>query len=137
MAIAWDDGLLVGNEMIDSQHKEFIVRLNAILDASRANKSREEMAPFLDYLAEYVNHHFTSEEKLMAELGGNDGFPLHKMEHVKFKEALSQWRARYEATGHTEILARCINTWVVNWLVIHLRGYDLELAKVARARNPQ
>lgn len=64
MSIQWRKSYEIGVEEIDSQHKELFKRIRDLLDACSQNKGRQEVSKMIDFLEEYVDIHFTSEEKL-------------------------------------------------------------------------
>ena len=41
MRAEFDDSLITGNEMIDSQHKELIAKINDLLKACESNEGKE------------------------------------------------------------------------------------------------
>ena len=68
MRAEFDETLITGNEMIDSQHKELIGKINGLLDSCEDGNDKLAAVKTLDYLAEYTDFHFTAEEKLQEEM---------------------------------------------------------------------
>ena len=64
MRAEFDESLVTGNEMIDSQHKELIDKINKLLDSCETSKDKLVAVKTLDYLADYTEFHFGEEEKL-------------------------------------------------------------------------
>ena len=64
MRAEFDETLITGNEMIDSQHKELIGKINVLLDSCEDGNDKLTAVKTLDYLAEYTDFHFSAEEKL-------------------------------------------------------------------------
>ena len=64
MYAEFDESLVTGNEMIDSQHKELIGKINKLLDSCEAGNDKLAAVKTLDYLADYTDFHFSAEEKL-------------------------------------------------------------------------
>ena len=62
MRAEFDESLVTGNEMIDSQHKELIDKINKLLDSCETSKSKLVAVKTLDYLADYTEFHFGEEE---------------------------------------------------------------------------
>ena len=50
MRAEFDESLVTGNEMIDSQHKELIEAINALLAACATGKGRAEVAKTTKFL---------------------------------------------------------------------------------------
>ena len=69
MQAVFDDSLITGNKMIDTQHKELIDRINKLLILCENEKpAKREAVETLDYLADYTEFHFGEEEKLQEEM---------------------------------------------------------------------
>lgn len=64
MAYVWSKDLETGNAMIDSQHKELIEAINALLAACATGKGRAEVAKTTKFLYDYTSKHFGDEEAL-------------------------------------------------------------------------
>ena len=69
MYVTFDDTLVTGNEMIDSQHKEWIDRINQLMKSCETDKEKQAAMKMLDYMADYADFHFAAEEKLQEEIG--------------------------------------------------------------------
>ena len=52
MRAEFDETLITGNEMIDSQHKELIGKINGLLDSCEDGNDKLAAVKTLDYLAE-------------------------------------------------------------------------------------
>lgn len=80
MRIEFDDNLITGNEMIDTQHKELIDRTNKFLAKLEEHVGRVDAVKMLDYLGEYVEYHFGEEEKPQEEIS-YPGLAEHRKKH--------------------------------------------------------
>lgn len=58
MRAEFDESLVTGNEMIDTQHKELIDKINKLLDSCETSKEKVVAVKTLDYLADYTEFHF-------------------------------------------------------------------------------
>ena len=58
MRAEFDENLVTGNEMIDSQHKELIDKINKLLDSCEVGNDKVVAIKTLDYLADYTEFHF-------------------------------------------------------------------------------
>ena len=54
MRAEFDESLVTGNEMIDTQHKELIDKINKLLDSCETSKEKVVAVKTLDYLADYT-----------------------------------------------------------------------------------
>ena len=65
MRAEFDNTLITGDEMIDSQHQELIGKINTLLESCEEGNDKLTAVKTLDYLAEYTDFHFSAEEKLL------------------------------------------------------------------------
>lgn len=135
--IEFDPVLLTGVEEIDLQHRELFARLERLLEASRAHRSRDEVAEFLEFLATYAVEHFAGEEAIMAG-GAYPGAAAHREEHRRFVEELEGFRRRMTAGGPTPALVMQVGSRTTEWLREHIYRTDRALGSWLRSRpGPQ
>ncbi len=135
MAISWDPTLVVGIEEIDAQHQELFRRLDALLQAIRGGRSREEVGRTLDFLEEYVRRHFDAEQALMRERA-YPGRADHEAEHAAFASEIRSLRAEHQRDGPTASLIIRVNTQVTGWLRSHIHRTDRALVDWLRRSGP-
>ena len=63
----WDKSLEIGNDEIDSQHKEIFKRVNKLLSAMADGSGKDTIGKLIEFLTEYVVNHFDAEERLMRK----------------------------------------------------------------------
>ena len=97
--IEWDDSLSVGIHLIDEQHKMLIQRLQALVHAIETYQSVNEIVKTLDFLIEYTNFHFSTEEKHMNETKYPD-LTSHRAHHEEFKTTLQSLTVDFEEDGY-------------------------------------
>lgn len=132
MSIEFDKSLETGNELIDSQHKELIDRVNKLLDACAVGKEKNVAVKTLDFLMDYTEVHFADEEKLQAE-HNYPALEAHKGEHAKFVKAVDELREMLEEEeGPTEAFVEAVKKNVVDWLLNHIQGWDKKVAEFVR-----
>ena len=69
MYAEFDDTLVTGDEMIDSQHRELIGKINDLLRSCEENANLRAAVQMLNYLADYTEFHFGEEERLQEKIG--------------------------------------------------------------------
>lgn len=117
----WNEEFVLGIEVMDSTHKEFINLLDLVSDADKHDFSQR--------LAELVAHtqaHFTQEEKLMQETQ----FPAyseHRDEHQRILGELMQFKKRAEK-GQISFARRYIVERLPEWFKLHAASMDSALA---------
>lgn len=123
--IEWDESLSICVELVDEQHKMLIEKMNDINDAVEQALGAEKILKTLDFLIDYTDFHFSTEEKHMT---ANDypGYGEHKKAHEEFKGMIDNLVDDFKDEGSTEALANSINTFLLNWLVKHIKAVDQE-----------
>lgn len=124
----WDESWETGNQLIDSQHKEFIRRINNLLEACSLGKGRDEIFSAAQFLTEYTDKHFGDEEKLQKQYAYPDRVN-HKKMHEGFKKTVKEINERLEKEGSSVALVGKINSDVAGWLINHIKKQDVKVAK--------
>ena len=124
----WDDSLSVGVDLIDEQHKMLIEKLGDLSDALKKSVEHNEILKTLEFVIDYTDFHFTAEEKTMAE---NDypGLEFQQQQHAEFKVTLNNILEDFKEEGPTTAVANSVNVFLLNWLINHIKGVDLQLGK--------
>ncbi len=127
MTIEWRTDLETGNKLIDSQHKELFKRTASLVDACNKGLGRLEVKGLIEYLEQYIQQHFTAEEKLQLDFGYPD-YNKHKKQHDDFIFEFGKLKDRLEQIGATTDFVIHINRTLVEWLVFHISRSDKEIA---------
>lgn len=128
MIYKWDPALETGDYEIDKQHKYFFSVLNHVTRVYEAKKGPLELEKILDFLAVYADKHFSDEEQLQIECD-YPRFVDHKLQHMAFKVTVDQHIARLKAEGYTDELVSYVIQTIAAWLLNHIKGEDMLLAK--------
>ena len=126
--VEWSKDLSVGVPLIDSQHQLLIGRINELSDAIRNYMGGGEIAQTLDFLMDYTNFHFATEERHMHALE-YPGLEEHLAKHKEFKETLKNLGSDFEEEGATTDLADSIDTLLGHWFVEHIKNIDQKLGE--------
>lgn len=132
--IEWTDGLSVGIELVDNQHKELLEKLNDISHAIEHNHSVESITKTLDFMMEYTDYHFGTEERHM-EATDYPRIEYHKKMHKEFVDTLKGMTEDYLEDGATQGLAESVNVFLFNWLVKHIKGVDGAFGKYLKEND--
>ena len=128
MSIVFDKDLETGNELIDSQHKELIDRVNRLVESCTSGKEKNVAVQTLDFLMDYTELHFAAEEKLQEEAGYPE-LEGHKAQHAQFKKAVDELREMLEEEeGPTDAFVAAVNKNISDWLVNHIKQSDKKVA---------
>ena len=128
MRIEWDEGLSLGVDELDSQHRELFARFNELINACDAGTGADEAQRMLQFLNSYVAAHFAEEEELHHRYGYPDG-SRHKEEHDAFVRELASLEQQFRAHGPTPRLVATTNQIVAVWLIDHISRLDADFAR--------
>jgi hemerythrin-like metal-binding protein len=125
-AVQWSDTYALGIEQMDATHREFIVLLNAVVDAAD-----EQVLETLDAFIAHTVEHFAQEDGWMEETK----FPplhCHAAEHANVLGIMREVRGMV-ADGKTEI-GRVLAREMAPWFDIHASSMDAALASWLRGK---
>lgn len=129
----WTNDLPSGVEQIDSQHKELISRVNALLDATRHGRGKNEVGETMKFLSDCVVSHFGKEEKYMADFCYPD-LDEHRAEHKAFVGDFRDLVRGLNDQPSGSSLSIQVQRRVCDWLANHISKTDRELGAYMRIR---
>lgn len=133
MQAIFDESLLTGNELIDTQHKEWFQKINNLIDCCERSSGRVEAIKMLDYMAKYTDFHFSAEEALQEEVSYPE-ISAHKAKHAEFKKAVEELHEMLEEEeGPTPAFVEAVNKNVVDWLYKHIKEFDASVASFIKS----
>jgi hemerythrin len=132
--IKWDDNLSIGIDMIDNQHKMLISKLKDLSVAVGENKGTNIIMKTLDFLIDYTDFHFSTEEKHMKEQGYPD-IDYHVKQHGEFKETVNNLMTDFDEEGATEDLTESVNQLLLIWYIKHITNVDMKFGKFLQEKG--
>ncbi len=90
----WSESMSVGESRLDADHKALIRLINRLHDSLEAGAEFAALGEVFDSLINYINFHFTREEKVMQACG----YPhaeAHEEEHAGFTRHIKEVRDPY------------------------------------------
>jgi hemerythrin len=133
MAYQWDSSLETGYDQVDNQHKQLIVALNSLIEASQSGQGDKAVMQTVDFLTGYTIKHFADEEKLQQKYDYPD-FLNHKRIHDEFKVTVKDMTDRLIKEGPTSELVAEVSAAVGAWLLNHIKGDDFRMAAYVKAK---
>ena len=122
-----DENLRVGIPIIDIQHGNLIMKINnlqfACIKGKDANNTRCMRA--IQETADFFQHHFNTEEKLMSLLGYSEFFE-HKNEHTQLIWEILYWVKELQEDQNLE--AEDFVNFLNEWLLSHIAISDQAFA---------
>jgi hemerythrin len=131
MRITFDKNLATGDAEIDEQHRELFDRIDKLLAASREKRSAEEVGQMLTFLGDYVVHHFSAEERMMAAAAYPE-LAAHQAEHRRFVQEFTILYNEYRSEGPTTLFIIRVGNRVTGWLREHIYRTDRSLVQWLR-----
>jgi hemerythrin len=133
-SIQWDDTLAIGIPLLDDQHKTWIQHLGALAAAIEGKFEVPQVVKTLDFLIDYTNFHFSSEEAQMSA-AGYPWLEEHQRKHQDLRETLRTLVLDFEEDGPTPRLVDTVNDLLRNWLMRHIREVDGVFAAYVREKG--
>ena len=135
MHLDFDQSLITGNEMIDSQHKELIGKIDDLLSCCEESKEKIKAIQLLGYLSDYTEFHFAEEEKLQEKISYPE-IDSHKQKHAEFKKAIEELHEMLEELeGPTAEFVAAVRKNIVIWLFEHIQKMDKDVAEYVRTNQ--
>lgn len=124
MDLAWTEQLSVGNEMIDSEHKNLLKKINEVERAIRARDS-VTLSQSFKLLEDCVRAHFANEEMLAHAI--DYPFAHNKMEHQYVQKEFQFMRDELLAKNGmwSESAAEHYSYFLSEWMVQHILKEDM------------
>lgn len=127
--IEWSEDLSVGIAEIDGQHRQLIGILNDLIDAENQAKDIEAISAIISSMADYIDYHFGTEEKYMTRFQYK-GLESHRKEHRIFIRRVFDFRKQFSLDSQS--LSKDMLTFLMDWLLHHIRGTDRNYSQCFR-----
>jgi len=131
--VRWEDKYLVGDEVIDNDHKALFALINEFYDAFQETRRRSNLVVILRKLVKYAEAHFQREEAIMDACG----YMLlgeHQILHTKLYETIYALNERLDSDPTP--LDRATITFLKNWLIDHVVTEDSKVGEFLRQQRP-
>jgi len=116
------DSHLVGNELLDAQHRVIMGYMSKIHGHLLAGKNVEVL---VDRLDSFCRLHFLEEEAVMEETGV-PAIDEHKAQHALFVTHLENFTGRYQGRSLTKNIEEF--TFLKDWFLEHIETFDKKYA---------
>ena len=119
--LSWSTQYSIGNDLIDTEHKELFRLVNAFHDRWQEKRDQQSIAQLLNQLVTYAEMHFQHEETIMLDAG----FPRlaeHQQVHEAMVETIFKLRQSFEE--HHSHLEMSTMKFIKAWLLEHIIQND-------------
>ncbi len=125
MYIHWDDRFLIGNALIDAEHRMLVFLFRKLDLAIKSGELEDSIRKILVEVRKFSEFHFISEENLMREIG----YPrLHEHEHLH-SQLLSQLDVLIARLGRRKEFPDEILYFLNTWLMAHIGKEDKPISQ--------
>ena len=133
--LIWNEGMSVGIDAIDDDHKQIIAILAKLTSIHSKKVSKETIDGIFVELEDYVSLHFAREEALLEKAGYKD-IINHKKSHQKFVEHLPELKKNW-LTEDSVACGEKIISFLHHWIVNHILEEDFDYVPTLQASaNP-
>lgn len=124
-AVEWKPFYSVGDEYLDSQHREILSLVNWLYEAMESGQEEASVPLLARRLVDYTNKHFADEERKMRAVGF-DGLERHVTLHKALAEKTQDFL--YQCTKGEPPKARDLLMFVRQWWLNHIMEEDKRYA---------
>lgn len=128
--IRWEEKYSVGVSEIDNQHQQLFKVLNNFILNFGAGNSRDELRSVLEEMINYMDYHFTSEERYIRQ---HPEFEKHRRQHYDFVQKTLQLQKDFveQGTAISPEILKFLITWLKNHILLMDMAYFNDMKKIA------
>ena len=127
MTIEWNaERMATGLPEVDAQHQEWIRRINEFDNAVVNRQGHKAILSALDFLTQYSETHFASEEASMARLK-SPALAANRAAHNEFRRKLAEIKGWVNREGASMVEVIALQGTLEDWLVNHICTIDVQL----------
>jgi len=137
-ALIWDEGMSVGIEVIDNDHKQIIAMLAKLTSVKHGKAHTQEIEAIFLELTTCISEHFVREEALLEQAEYSD-IVAHKESHQTFIDNLPKLKQQCLAADNlatSESVTLFLYQWVINHILIEDLDYVSSLEKFYADGDP-
>jgi hemerythrin len=116
--IPWDGSFEIHHELIDAQHKIFVMLLNKIMLKLSEDAPLETIQLYFEELRRYAEFHFLSEENVMRECR-YPGTANHEQVHTEMLHKIDRFCNQLASgIGNVEEIVEFLKKWLFNHILL-------------------
>jgi len=135
--VQWEERYSVGFDLIDNQHKHLLDLTNMFYGWCRRGEAitREHFAETLHATVDYVNVHFSTEERLMDKTNYPDKAE-HKEQHIFFAKKIIEARNDFEEekSGVAVDFVHFLKDWILSHIAVCDKNFAEYLNRVLKEK---
>ena len=114
----WSEDLAMGHAAIDDDHKRILQVIARLQESFRLQHDESVVAEGIRVIADYSNHHFDREERMLAA-AGYAHLEQHRARHESFRSYVAHAVSAEHHMDSGELLS-----YLVDWWVGHIAAED-------------
>lgn len=126
----WHDGMKVGIEQVDDDHRGLFAILRELDLAIRAGSAvgTDVLGDILGRMDSYAREHFAREEEIQREVG-YEGYEENRRQHAELIRTLDAFIARFrtEPMDDPRVTAETIRSFLMVWISEHIIKVDRKM----------
>jgi hemerythrin len=130
--IQWSSAFGAGIVWMDYQHQTLIEKINFLYTAILEKKGSELIAETIDFLEDYIAHHFALEEKYMETYSYPERYE-HVQAHELFSKNIQDLKTHTTAKGELAAESLCYDLF--EWFGNHIRNTDKKFGIFLKAQS--
>jgi len=124
--LVWDEGMSVGIDSLDNDHKQLITILAQLMSAKNDKLEKDGIDSIFEQLEYYCQSHFAKEEALLAKIDYQQ-LAKHKKSHQTFIKKIPQLKQQWFADdSEQEVVKEQVVLFLQQWLIKHILEEDLD-----------
>jgi diguanylate cyclase (GGDEF)-like protein/hemerythrin-like metal-binding protein len=124
--LVWDEGMSVGIDSLDDDHKQLITILAQLMSAKNDKLEQDSIDSIFEKLESYCQSHFAKEEALLTKIDYQQ-LAKHKKSHQAFINKIPQLKQQWFADdSEQEVVKEQIVLFLQQWLIKHILEEDLD-----------
>jgi len=124
--LVWDEGMSVGIDSLDNDHKQLIAILAQLMSAKNDQLEQSAIDSIFEQLEYYCLSHFSKEEALLATIDYQQ-LAEHKKSHQTFIKKIPRLKQQWFADiSKQEVVKEQIILFLQQWLIKHILEDDLD-----------
>ena len=136
MKLEWREAMETGHADIDGHHKELFQKIQDIITACKNGNERHEVINLLNFLKQYVQTHFSTEEQLQSQ-SGYVYRREHAEQHQLLLSRLAALEAEHDLNGASLPVVTNALKLTYEWLTWHILEWDKMMSSPDRPKeNP-
>ena len=125
--VPWDKDIETGIELVDQQHREFIMKANKFIIKVRAEKNIEAAKEEIGFLENYLLYHFQTEEAFQFESHYPD-YLNHQAAHKNLKFQVQEMSTKLKVYDFSDEAVIMFYEMVITWIMDHILVMDKDFA---------